>query len=135
MDEEKATQRILTAIQQKHTSILGHPTGRLLLSREGYPINHQVIIEACAEHNVAIELNANPFRLDLDWSWIPYALEKNVLISINPDAHAISGIEDVQYGILTARKGLLTPDTCLSCFNLKEFEEWVNIQKKKRSFH
>ncbi len=135
MDEEKATQRILTAIQQKHTSILGHPTGRLLLSREGYPINHQVIIEACAEHNVAIELNANPFRLDLDWSWIPYALEKNVLISINPDAHAISGIEDVQYGILTARKGLLTPDKCLSCFNLKEFEEWVNIQKKKRSFH
>lgn len=133
MDEDKATKRILTAISQKHTSILGHPTGRLLLSREGYPINHLAIIDACSEHNVAIELNANPFRLDLDWSWIPYALEKNVLISINPDAHAISGIDDVYYGTLAARKGLLTPDRCLSCFNLKKFDDWVAIQKKKRS--
>lgn len=133
MDEEKATQRILNAIRQKHTSILGHPTGRLLLSREGYPINHLAIIDACALHNVAIELNANPFRLDLDWSWIPYAIEKNVLIAINPDAHAISGIDDVHYGILAARKGLLTPKHCLSCYNLEEFEKWIAIQKKKRS--
>lgn len=135
MDKEKATHRILTAISQKHTSILGHPTGRLLLSREGYPIDHVTIIDACAENNVAIELNAHPFRLDLDWSWIPYALEKKVLISINPDAHAIGGIDDVRYGILAARKGMLTPDQCLSCFKLKDFEDWVAVQKKKRSFH
>ena len=132
MNEEKATNRILTAIKQKHTNILGHPTGRLLLSREGYPINHLAIIDACAEYNVAIELNANPFRLDLDWSWIPYAIEKNVLISINPDAHAVSGIDDVQYGIQAARKGLLTPNHCLSCYSLAEFENWIAVQKKKR---
>ncbi|MGA1544033.1 MAG: helix-hairpin-helix domain-containing protein [Saprospiraceae bacterium] len=132
MDKEKATNRILAAIRQKHTNILGHPTGRLLLSREGYPIDHLAIIDACAENNVAIELNANPFRLDIDWSWIPYAIEKNVLISINPDAHAVSGIDDVQYGIQAARKGLLTPNHCLSCYSLAEFENWIAVQKKKR---
>lgn len=112
MDEEKATQRLLTAIANPHTTILGHPTGRLLLSRAGYPIDHQRIIDACAEHEVAIELNANPYRLDLDWTWIPYAIEKGVKISINPDAHSMGGIDDIKYGVLAARKGGLTAEGC-----------------------
>lgn len=124
MDEKKATQRLLKAIQNPHTHILGHPTGRLLLSRSGYPIDHQQIIDACAEHRVAIELNANPMRLDIDWSWIPYAIEKKVPICINPDAHAIGGLLDVHYGVLAARKGGLTVSDCLNCLELPDFLAW-----------
>lgn len=112
MGEEQATQRLLTAIANPHTTILGHPTGRLLLSRAGYPIDHARVIEACAEHGVVLELNANPYRLDLDWSWIPYAVEKGVPISINPDAHATGGIDDIRFGVLAARKGGLTKVAC-----------------------
>ncbi|MEM9931089.1 MAG: helix-hairpin-helix domain-containing protein, partial [Bacteroidota bacterium] len=103
MDETKATERLLTAIANPYTKVLGHPTGRLLLSRSGYPIDHQKVIDACAEHQVVIELNANPYRLDLDYTWIPYAVEKGVPISINPDAHSIGGIDDIKYGVLAAR--------------------------------
>lgn len=121
MDEAKATERLLKAIANPHTSILGHPTGRLLLSRPGYPIDHQRIIDACATHNVAIELNANPLRLDLDWTWIPYAMEKGVLVSINPDAHSKEGIHDIAYGTLAARKGGLTADGCLNSRPVEAF--------------
>lgn len=114
MDEAKATNRLLRAIENPYTHILGHPTGRLLLSRPGYPIDHRRIIDACAEHRVAIELNANPYRLDLDWSWIPYAVERGVLVSINPDAHSCSGIDDIRYGVYSARKGGLTAAQCLN---------------------
>ena len=120
MDEERATERLLAAIAHPHTDILGHPTGRLLLSREGYPIDHARIIDACAEHGVAIELNANPYRLDLDWTWIPYAVEKKVPVSINPDAHSTTGIADLTYGVLAARKGGLTAADCLNCLSVEE---------------
>jgi len=126
MEEAKATQRLLRAIEHPHTRILGHPTGRLLLSRPGYPIDHQAVIDACAEHRVAIELNANPYRLDLDWSWIPYATEKGVRIAINPDAHSREGIHDIRYGLLSARKGGLTAEQCLNAMDLKAFEQWIN---------
>ncbi len=125
MDEEKATNRTLKAIENPHTRILGHPTGRLLLSRLGYPLDHPKIIDACAANGVAIELNANPYRLDLDWSWIPYALEKGVLISVNPDAHSTAGINDIRYGVFSARKGGLPKEKCLTCFDLEKFEKWV----------
>ena len=126
MDEAKATHRIVKAVENPHTRILGHPTGRLLLSRLGYPLDHQKVIDACAANNVAIELNANPYRLDLDWTWIPYALEKGVLISINPDAHSTGGINDIRFGVFSARKGGLSADKCLTCFDLGQFEKWVN---------
>jgi DNA polymerase (family 10) len=122
MDEEKATTRMLKAIENPYTTILGHPTGRLLLSRPGYPLDHKKIIDACAANNVAIELNANPYRLDLDWTWIPFALEKGVLISINPDAHSITGIHDIFFGVQSARKGGLSASRCLTCFNRESFE-------------
>jgi DNA polymerase (family 10) len=129
MDEEKATQRLLRAIENRYTTILGHPTGRLLLSRAGYPINHRKIIDACAANGVAIELNANPYRLDLDWTWIPYALDKNVMISINPDSHSTGGMRDIRFGVFSARKGGLSPKKCLTCMELADFERFI-FQKK-----
>ncbi len=114
MSREKATERILRAVENPHTTILGHPTGRLLLSREGYPLDWDAVFEACARHGVAIELNANPYRLDLDWTLIPEALRHGIRISINPDAHSKDGIHDIRYGVLAARKGGLT---AAGCFN------------------
>jgi DNA polymerase (family 10) len=125
MDEQKATARLIKAIEHPATRILGHPTGRLLLSRKGYPVDHQKIIDACAANGVAIELNANPYRLDIDWSWIPYALEKEVWIAVNPDAHSKEGVEDVYYGICSARKGGLTAAHCLNAKPLPDFEAWL----------
>lgn len=120
MNEEKAMQRVIAAIENPYTNILGHPTGRLLLSRAGYPIDHKKVIDACAANKVAIELNAHPYRLDIDWRWIPYCKEKGVMISINPDAHEIKGLADVQYGVNVARKGGLTKDFTLNCLSLDE---------------
>lgn len=120
MDEARATDRLLGAIANPHTNILGHPTGRLLLSRQGYLIDHARVIDACAEHQVAIELNANPYRLDLDWTWIPYAIERKVMVSINPDAHSTGGIDDIRYGVLAARKGGLTAGGCLNALGWRE---------------
>jgi DNA polymerase (family 10) len=133
MHEDKATARLLNAIRNPYTTILGHMTGRLLLSRNGYPVDHKAIIDACAEHHVVIELNAHPRRLDMDWKWIPYALERSVLISIDPDAHYLEGYDDVNYGALAAQKGGLTKEKNLSSFSLKEFENFLVGQSKKRS--
>jgi DNA polymerase (family X) len=132
MTEEKAMMRLLKAIENPYTSILGHMTGRLLLSRNGYPVNHKKIIEACAANNVVIELNANPRRLDMDWRHIDYALEKGVLISIDPDAHSIAGFNDTYYGVLAAQKAGLPKERNLSSFTLTQFEEWLAQQKAKR---
>lgn len=117
--------RLVTAIENPYTTILGHMTGRLLLSRKGYQIDHKKIIDACAANKVVIELNAHPSRLDMDWRYIAYALEKNVLISINPDAHNLEGFDDTRYGVLVAQKALLTKEQNLSSFGLKEFEGYL----------
>lgn len=128
MDEAKATARLLKAIENPYTTILGHPTGRLLLAREGYPIDHKKIIDACAKHAVVIELNAHPYRLDLDWRWIHYAQACGVLISINPDAHSINGL-DMQFGVYSARKGGLLKSSCFNAFSLEKMEAHL-LQKK-----
>jgi DNA polymerase (family 10) len=133
MTEEKAMMRLMNAIENPYTSILGHATGRLLLSRKGYPINHEAIISACAEHNVVIELNAHPRRLDMDWRYIHQAMEQDVLISINPDAHAIDGFEDCAYGVLVAQKAGLTAAQNLSSFSLAEMMEFISYQQAKRN--
>lgn len=130
MDKHKATQRLITAIQNPYTTILGHPTGRILLSRKGYPIDHQAVIDACAAHNVIIEINANPLRLDLDHTWIPYALEKGVKIAINPDAHSLDGVHDVHFGVLAARKGTLTSEMCVNTLGVDAFA--ALLQQKKQ---
>ncbi len=120
MSEEQATKRLIKAIENPYTSILGHPTGRLLLARPGYPINHKKVIDACAANKVHMELNAHPYRLDIDWRWIQYCLEKNVMISINPDAHHKEGFHDMYYGVCAARKGMLTKEMCLNALSLSE---------------
>jgi DNA polymerase (family 10) len=125
MNEEKAMLRLLNAIKNPYTTILGHMTGRLLLSRNGYPVDHKKIIDACAENYVAIELNAHPRRLDIDWRWLDYAIDKNVLISIDPDAHSIEGFNDVKYGVLAAQKGGLPKEQNLSSFSLQQFENYL----------
>lgn len=122
MDEEKATQRLITAIENPYTSILGHPTGRLLLSRAGYPLDFKKVIDACAANQVVIEINANPLRLDLDWRWHRYALSKGVLLAINPDAHRTEGLWDMKHGIQVARKGGLSAANCLNTFSTAELE-------------
>ncbi|MEO8769392.1 MAG: helix-hairpin-helix domain-containing protein, partial [Ferruginibacter sp.] len=129
MTQEKAMMRLLNAIENPYTTILGHMTGRLLLSRPGYPVDYTKIIDACAANHVTIELNAHPSRLDIDWRQIHYALEKNVLISVDPDAHHIDGI-DTTYGVLVAQKALVTKENNLSSFGLKEFEEFINNRKR-----
>lgn len=132
MPEEKAMMRLITAIENPYTTILGHMTGRLLLSRKGYPVDHKKIIDACAANNVVIELNAHPNRLDIDWRHIAYALEKNVLISIDPDAHFIEGFDDIRYGVLVAQKAMVKKENNLSSFPLKAFEAFLVQQKTKR---
>lgn len=126
MDKEKANARLIKAIENPYTTILGHPTGRLLLSREGYPIDHHKIIDACAANNVVLEINANPLRLDLDWRHIQYALEKNVLLSINPDAHNVEGYHHMHYGVCVARKGGLTKNMTLNAMSLAEIETFLH---------
>ncbi len=126
MTEEEATERLVRAVENPHTRILGHPTGRLLLGREGYPIDHERVIAACAEHDVALELNANPHRLDLDWRWVRHATDQEVLISINPDAHATAELDYVKWGVAVGRKGWLTPDQCLNAKSLDAFVQWLD---------
>jgi len=132
MNEEKAMTRLLGAITNPFTTILGHMTGRLLLRRKGYPVDHKTIIDACAEHQVVIEMNASPNRLDMDWRWVDYAMEKGVLLSINPDAHTTEEFHNIKYGVLVGQKGGLTKQRNLSSFSLKEFEAFLSDRRKKK---
>jgi DNA polymerase (family 10) len=129
MNIEKATSRLIKAIENPYTTILGHPTGRLLLSRNGYPIDYKKVIDACAANNVVIEINANPLRLDLDWRWHQYALEKEVWLSVNPDAHRREGFLDMHYGILAARKGGLHKEKCVNSLTLQEITSFFENAK------
>ena len=129
MDQYEATERVLKAVENPYTSILGHPTGRLLLMREGYPLDYDIIFDACAKHKVAIELNANPHRLDLDWRLIQDATRRGILIAINPDAHAIKGLQDMHWGVRVARKGWLEPQQCLNAKSLEQFDHWIRSRK------
>ena len=126
MDIERATKRLITAIENPYTTILGHPTGRLLLSRKGYPIDYKKVIDACAANDVIMELNAHPYRLDIDWRWIPYCMEKGVQISINPDAHKKEGYSDMHYGVNVARKGGLTNDFLFNGKSLNEMLTYLS---------
>lgn len=133
MTEEKAMLRLLRAVENPHTTILGHPTGRLILSRLGYPVDHLRLIDACAANNVCIELNASPYRLDIDWRWIDYCMKKNVLISINPDAHSMEGVNDIRYGVYAARKGMLTKSFTLNTFSKDEVAAYFAKKKPKQT--
>lgn len=130
MTEMEATDRIIKAISNPNTTVLGHPTGRLILKREGYPINHQAVLEACAHYGVAVELNANPYRLDLDWRWIETATALGVLVSINPDAHSVDQLDLMKWGALVARKGGLTASQCLNALTATQFDAFLQAKRK-----
>ncbi len=127
MTEAEMTKRIIRAIKNKYTTILGHPTGRLLLSRDGYNIDLVQVIDAAADYGKAIEINSHPYRLDLDWKMVKYAKEKGVTICINPDAHNTDGLDDVRFGIGIARKGWLEADDVLNTKSLAGIVQYLGL--------
>jgi DNA polymerase (family 10) len=129
MTEDEATKRVIKALKNKYVTILGHPTGRLLLQRDGYPVKMLDIINAASDYGKAIEINAHPLRLDLDWRFLRYAKEKGVPIFINPDAHNINGLQDVQYGVGIARKGWLEPKDVVNSWPVKQILHYLRIKK------
>ena len=131
MGEEEMTARIIKAISNPYVTMLGHMTGRLLLSRESYAVNIPSVIEAAGKTGTIIEINASPWRLDMDWRWWPLAKENGVCCTINPDAHTVSGIQDLIYGVGVARKGWLTRSEVVNCLPLGKVES-VLASKRRR---
>lgn len=127
MSEAEMTRRIIKALKNKRVTMLGHPTGRLLLARDPYPVNMTQVIDAAADYGKIIEINAHPMRLDLDWRLCRYAKEKGVTIAINPDAHNIEGLRDVYYGVGIARKGWLEKRNILNAQGLGGVLHALNI--------
>jgi DNA polymerase (family X) len=128
-DRAAQTERILRAVANPHTTILGHMTGRQLLRRPGYEVDVERILTACAEHGVAVEINANPWRLDLDWRWHETAIALGCWFSINPDAHSTAEIDLTKWGVAQARKGGVPADRVLNALDLKGFQAWVAQRK------
>ena len=131
MDPADATARVLAAVHHPYVDILGHPTGRLLLSRPGYPVDMEAVLTACAKTGTAIELNASPYRLDLDWRLVGRARELGVPVSINPDAHSLAGLDDVRYGVLAAQKAGLRPEECLNTKSADGFAAWLAARRER----
>lgn len=129
MPEREMTGRITQALRNPHTTILAHPTGRLLLARESYAVDILEVIDMAARYGKALELNANPRRLDLDWRNCIHARKKGVKISINPDAHHASGLADISFGIKIARKGWLEKKDCLNCLSVGEMKKYLSRKK------
>src|SRR6185437_3938605 len=132
LDKKAQTHRILKAIANPFVTILGHMTGRQLLRRPGYEVDVDKILAACAKHGVAVEINANPWRLDLDWRWLQRGLDLGCSFSIDPDAHDTDEIENVRFGIAIARKGGLPKARILNCLELPAFEETLERRQKRR---
>jgi DNA polymerase (family 10) len=130
-DRIAQTERILRAVANPSTTILGHMTGRQLLRRPGYEIDVERILAACAEHGVAVEINANPWRLDLDWRWHQKAIELGCLFSINPDAHSTAEIDLTKWGVAMARKGGVPPDRVLNALDLTGFQAHLEARNAR----
>jgi len=126
MSETEATKRIIKSLKNKYVTMLGHPTGRLLLQRDGYPVNMVQVINAASDYGKIIEINSHPMRLDIDWRFCKYAKEKGVKISINPDAHNVHGLRDVGYGVGTARKGWLEKSDIVNTRSLRDVVQFMN---------
>jgi DNA polymerase (family X) len=127
MSEADMTRRIIKALKNKHVTMLGHPTGRLLLAREPYPVDMTAVIRAAADYGKIIEINAHPSRLDLDWRLCRFARDAGVMISINPDAHTTEGLKDVRYGVGIARKGWLEAKDVLNTRRLQDVLSYLKI--------
>jgi DNA polymerase (family 10) len=131
LDPEAQTERIIRAVRNPYTTILGHMTGRMLMRREGYEVDIPAILAACAESGVAVEINANPHRLDVDWRWHRLALDLGCMMSINPDAHSTHELDLTHWGVLMARKGGVSKDRVLNCLDLKAFA--AHLEQRKRA--
>ena len=132
MDRAAQTERIIRAVSNPYTTILGHMTGRLLLRRPGYDIDIEKVLAACAEHGVAVEINANPWRLDLDWRWHETALKLGCLMSINPDAHSTRELDLTHWGVEMARKGGVPKDRVLNCLSKDELASYLEKRRDRR---
>jgi DNA polymerase (family 10) len=121
--EEVQTERLVRAVSHPACRILGHPTGRLLLARPGYAVDLDRVLSACAEHGVAVEINASPYRLDLDWRWARRALDLGLKLVVNPDAHSTEGLENVGWGVAVARKAGATKADLVNCAPIDTFLE------------
>ena len=132
LPEKEMTARLIRAMENEHVTMLGHLTGRLLLRRDPYAVNMEKIIDCAAETRTIIELNCNPWRLDMDWRWWHRARDKGVLSSINPDAHATEQLQFLAYGVRLAKKGWLRQKDVLNCLPLAEVQEWLALPKSKR---
>jgi DNA polymerase (family 10) len=131
MGRKEQTDRIVRAVENPYTTILGHVTGRQLLRRPGYEVDMERILRACARWGVAIEINAHPWRLDIDWRWCRRALELGCLFSINPDAHSTDEIDNMQWGVLMARKGGIPRERVLNALSLAQFRAHLAARKTR----
>ena len=131
LSQEEQTRRMLRAVSNPYVDIIGHPTGRLLLSREGYPLDLEALIDAAAVYGACIEINAHPSRLDLDWRYVRRARDKGLKVPINPDAHSIDGIDLMRYGVGIARKGWLRASDVLNTFSTDEVAAFFQNRRRK----
>lgn len=131
LDRKAQTNRLLQAISNRHTTIIGHMTGRQLQRRPGYEIDVEKVLRACAKHDVAVEINAHPWRLDLDWRWHQAALAFGCMMSINPDAHSVRELDHMHWGVEMARKGGVPADRVLNALPLAEITRY--LKQKRRS--
>jgi DNA polymerase (family 10) len=127
-DRASATQRMVRAASHPRTAIVGHPTGRLLLGRPPVDFDVEALLDACARSGCAIELNANPQRLDLSARWLAMAKERRVLVSIAADAHHASELDHLEHGLSVARHAGLGPGDVLNCMELPELRAWLSAR-------
>jgi DNA polymerase (family 10) len=124
-DPATATERLLAAIRNPFVHIIGHPTGRIVLGRDGLSPDIRAIAAAAAEHGVALEINAHWMRLDLRDSHVRAAIEAGAMIAIDCDIHAVEDADNLRYGVMTARRAGLTPDRCVNCMSRAELDAWL----------
>ncbi|HEV2583259.1 MAG TPA: DNA polymerase/3'-5' exonuclease PolX [Ktedonobacteraceae bacterium] len=129
LPKEEQTRRMLRAIANPYVDIIGHPTGRILLGRDGYELDIEAIIDAAAEHGVCIEINAHPSRLDLDWRYLRRARDRGIKIPVNPDAHTTDGLDVIRYGINIARKGWLRASDVLNTMSTEEITAYFRKRR------
>lgn len=132
LDRKAQTERLLRAVSNRHTTVLGHMTGRQLQRRLGYEIDVEKVLHACAKDDVAVEINAHPWRLDLDWRWHQVALDFGCIFSIDPDAHSIRELDHMHWGVKMARKGGVPADRVLNAMTFADITGYM--RQKRRSF-
>jgi DNA polymerase (family 10) len=127
---EQVTERLLRAIRNPHVDMIGHPTGRMIPNREGSDLDMEVVLAAAAETGTALEINAHPSRLDLDDTYARRAVELGIHLAINTDAHADSDLDLLHFGVATARRGWVSPQSVLNTWSLDKIQQWLQSHKK-----